>query len=204
MMPDTTFGERTEVIMANAIPDLPRLKSLWNNARACKDIDGAFAELGVYKGGSALLMYEAAEHKRAMHLFDTFTGIPSDDPFKDGHRMGEFGDTSVEYVREIVFNDANNVLVHKGVFPFSTENLNGMRYAMVHIDADLYDSTYAGISYFWPRLMRGGRLVFDDYGWLRCPGVKLAIDSYKAEHGVTSEAAYFVQEASFQITMIKL
>jgi O-methyltransferase len=204
MMLDSMFGERTMDIMDNAIPDLPRLAALWKNAKVCSTLDGAFAEFGVYKGGTALLMYEAAKRQKAIHLFDTFSGMPADDIYKKGHRKDDFNDTSVEYVRNSMFREANNVLIHRGFFPGTTEHLNGMRYSLVHIDADLYQSTKDGIAYFWPRLVQGGRLVFDDFGWDRCPGVEKAIVEFMRQEDFVGDMMHILSEAPYQKTIIKL
>ena len=186
-------------VQTHTLLDQPRLKTLYENAVICKRYLGAFAELGVYKGGAALLMHMAAPNV-ALHLFDTFSGMPEDDCIDSGHRAGDFHDTSAEAVREL-FNGSNNVLLHKGVFPESTERLCAMRYSLVHMDADIYQSTMAGIQYFWPRLVPGGRIVFDDYEWKNCPGVKRAITEFCAT--LSPNEVHLLQEAPLQMTMIK-
>jgi Macrocin-O-methyltransferase (TylF) len=65
------------------------------------------------------------------------------------------------------------VVFHVGFFPDTAPEV--AEFCFVHLDADLYQSTVAGIKYFYPRLVAGGMLVFDDYEWGRCPGVKKAI-----------------------------
>jgi hypothetical protein len=45
---------------------------------------------------------------------------------------------------------------------------------------DYYQSTQAGIEIFWPRLVSGGVMVFDDFGWQACPGVERAANEYFA------------------------
>lgn len=50
------------------------------------------------------------------------------------------------------------------------------RFACVHIDADTYESTLAAIDWFWPRMVSGGIMVFDDaMDFPNCPGVTRAI-----------------------------
>ncbi len=52
----------------------------------------------------------------AMRLFDTFEGIPNADPSVDMHHNGDFGDTSIEAVRELIKRD--RVSFHQGEIPW--------------------------------------------------------------------------------------
>src|SRR5262249_15543674 len=56
--------------------------------RETASLPGAMAELGVSRGGSAMLMIAAAPGK-TLHLFDTFKGLPAD-CLEGPHRAGEF------------------------------------------------------------------------------------------------------------------
>lgn len=118
---------------------------------------GAFAEVGVYKGGCAWhLAQVATEQGRELHLFDTFAGIP----FKgdeDHHKVGDFGDTSVEAVRAAV----PMAQFHVGVFP-DTLPANLPALAFVHCDVDQTESVRAVINHLWGRVVPGGVMAFDD------------------------------------------
>jgi len=37
------------------------------------------------------------------------------------------------------------------------------------------------LAFVWPRLSRGGMIVFDDYGNPMCPGARKAIDTFFAD-----------------------
>ena len=69
-----------------------------------------------------------------------------------------------------------NVVFHQGFFPDSKAGLYPeIKYSFVHLDADTYQSTKAGLEYFVPKMVAGGCVVLDDYDWGQCPGVKKAI-----------------------------
>lgn len=120
--------------------------------------DGAIVELGVYKGGSAYFFSKVAEG-RAILLFDTFTGIPFRDA-GDVFSVGDFGDTSAEAVQELI----PEAKIYKGVFPRTMpEDMPGISFA--HIDCDQGQSCRDAIKYFWPHVMRGGVMAFDDYNF---------------------------------------
>ncbi len=73
--------------MSERLPSLlgaEQLAALATLARATPP--GDFAEVGVYRGGSAQVLYEIAqEQNRTLHLFDTFTGTPFHNTELDYH-----------------------------------------------------------------------------------------------------------------------
>ena len=84
---------------------------------------GAFAEVGVYKGGSAKLICEAKGDK-TFHAFDTFEGLPpSCDSDRGVHRDNQYA-FSLEAVQEYL-QGYDNLHFHKGLFPKSAEGLGG-------------------------------------------------------------------------------
>lgn len=141
-------------------------------------IDGAMAELGVYKGGTAKLMADVAPLKK-LFLFDTFDGMPPEQLI-DKHKAGDFADTSVEEVSQFL-GERPNVDFRKGFFPETATGLEDEHFSFVHIDGDLYQSTLDSLIFFYPRMTPGGVIVFDDYEWPDCPGVKQAMDEYLAD-----------------------
>lgn len=146
-----------------------RLKVIRETAIKNCHLPGVMAELGVYRGGSAKVIAEACPEK-TLYLYDTFTGIPSDDEDKRGiHRAGDFA-TSLRAVQSLL--RGCRVRFRVGVFPHTAANVC---YSFVHIDGDTYQTTRDAIAFFWPRLVDGGCLIFDDYKFGNCPGVERAI-----------------------------
>jgi Macrocin-O-methyltransferase (TylF) len=54
------------------------------------------------------------------------------------------------------------------------------RYALLHLDCDLYAPTRAGLEFFYPKLVRGGFLIIHDYMSFYWDGVEKAIDEFFA------------------------
>ena len=100
-----------------------------------------------------------------------------------GHRKGDFKDTSLENVQTYLC-DKPNCLFFPGWLPESAGVLKEEKFCFVHLDLDLYQSTKAAIEIFWPRLVDGGVIVFDDWEWQRCPGVKKSIQEYFDDQGL--------------------
>lgn len=118
---------------------------------------GCFVEVGVYSGGTAWHLWQICAHQsRALHLFDTFAGMPFADP-DDHHQVGEF-EASLESVRKHI----PEATYHVGVFP-DTLPPDLSRIAFAHVDCDQRRSVAACIEHLWPRMIPGGVMWFDDY-----------------------------------------
>jgi Macrocin-O-methyltransferase (TylF) len=161
--------------------DLPRLYALILNIKQvlADNIIGEIAELGVYRGNSAaLLAHYARIYHRTVLLFDTFEGFDQRDLVGvDGFKLNEFGDTSLDQVRELVGD--KNVRFIQGRFPESIPpELHTSRLCLAHIDCDLYEPAKAGLEFFYPRLSPGGILIIHDYANPYWGGIKRAVDEY--------------------------
>lgn len=150
---------------------------------------GCFVEFGVYRGGSAWhLARLAGAQGRALHLFDTFAGIPERSVHDQQHAVGDFGDADLTTVRSLI----PSAIFHVGVFPATMTDIGPI--AFVHIDCDQYRSCLAAIEQFWPRLISGGLLLFDDYG--ATSGVTKAVDGVFADRiRFRHEKAYVAKDA---------
>lgn len=151
---------------------------LMETARAAPP--GPLVEVGVYRGGSAEnLMQVANEQGRDLYLFDTFTGIPYQDPDRDAHKVGDFGDTSLKMVQACL----PNAICIAGIFPGTLpDDLNGV--AIAHIDCDQYESVRSSAAALAPRMVSGGMMIFDDYDCL--DGARQAVDELFGDRVVIS------------------
>jgi O-methyltransferase len=154
-----------------------KLDILLEYLRMTSGVFGNVAELGVYKGGAARLMLNEAGPLKTLVLFDTFSGMPSQGPH-DIHKVGDFADTSLQAVKAL-FGREDKVEFFVG--DFEKIKLPDYAYSFVHLDADQYEVTKAGLEYFYPRVTREGYLVLDDYEWANCPGVKKAVEEFFAD-----------------------
>ena len=148
---------------------------------AC-NLQGDFAECGVYKGGTTFLIASVLEKRgqgKHLHLFDTFTGMP-DIAIKerDNQAPGDFADTSLENVKEYL-SDFSNIDFHPGIIPDTFKRVLNKQFSFAHIDVDLYPTTLECCKYFYERMTKGGILICDDYGFLGYrKAAKAAIDDF--------------------------
>ena len=156
---------------------------------ACKyvirnGIVGSFMECGVWKGGGLILMKAIIENfrsQRSVFGADSFRGlpIPSEDYPADagsvwhpgilregGH--GEWLVQGTEVVRES-FRRANvpmtDVYLIEGYFSELANKGDQLpnSIAVLHLDGDMYQSTYECLEELYPRVVIGGIVIEDDY-----------------------------------------
>ena len=77
-----------------------------------------------------------------------------------------------------MFSNDENVFIIDGKFPETSNIIENKEFSFVHVDVDVYRSVMDCCLLFYPRLKRGGILLFDDYGDYSCPGAKIAVDQY--------------------------
>jgi hypothetical protein len=150
-----------------------------------ENIEGDFAELGVWKGNSAaILAHFASQSARRLFLFDTFSGFDQRDlsGVDQGHGKA-FADTSVEFVSETVGHPEVTTYL-QGFFPDTiTEEVRERRFALAHIDCDLYQPMKSALDFFYPRMPKGAMLILHDYSSGTWDGATRAIDEFCAATG---------------------
>lgn len=153
------------------LPSLMSPQKLYDTAyhAAISPDGGCFVEIGVYKGGSAQVLYDVAERSgRKLHLFDTFTGIPVSCA-ADYVGAGEFKATEEDL--ENIKKQLPNAQLHIGFFPATVPETFEL-ISFIHFDGDQYH-TAKGIKCLWHRVIKGGIVFIDDYEGFS-PGLKTA------------------------------
>lgn len=164
--------------------------------------DGLIAEFGVYQGGTLELLAKMLPGK-AIFGIDSFQGLPEATEH-DFHSEGEFADVNhigiVGYFKMLY----PHVRILKGfspsVFAYFDEH---SRFSFVHLDVDMFSSVNDGLEFFWPKLMTGGCILVDDYGFTSTSGCKKAVDNFvqdnRFEKACEVENLYGVKTKQFLI-----
>jgi len=162
--------------------DKVRLFNFWFQVERLKkhNIQGDFAELGVYRGKTAQILH-TMDPDRTFHLFDTFEGFKSKDLVLEKGEAAtyteeHFSDTTLSKVKKL-FSEKAHIKFHPGHFPESTEGIEEKAYALVNMDVDLYNPTLEGLKYFYPRLSPGGVIIIHDYT-SKWEGLVKAVDEF--------------------------
>ena len=167
------------------------------------NIPGAVVECGVWRGGSmhaiARALDAAGAHDRDLYLFDTYEGMPAPGPRDrrtDGRPAAELLASSDKTSRVWAYASLEDVQEGFRQVPYPQEKLHfvkgpveqtipGMapeRIAILRLDTDWYESTAHELAHLYDRLIPGGVLLLDDYGWWQ--GSREAVDEFIARTGV--------------------
>jgi hypothetical protein len=161
---------------------LEALLGVWWRTRGTPGDD---IECGSYRGATALLMAwlsRANGLDRRTLMLDTFTGMPAPSVFDAARSAGEFqppaNQTEAICRQAEALGVAERIEIHAGLFAATFARMAGreLRFAFVHIDANIYSGTFDACAFTIPRSAPGGAVVFDDYNGVRDLGARLAID----------------------------
>ena len=161
------------------------------------DLEGEVAECGAFCGLSSFLfcnyirLFEPQFKGEGYHIFDSFQGLsePSEADAISSSEYGEPGTycqgvgafrSTLETIKATL-RDYPMISYHQGWIPQSLEGLAERQYKFVHLDLDLYEPIKGAIEYFYPRMVKGGAMVIDEYGFPRWPGAKKAVDEFCRE-----------------------
>jgi O-methyltransferase len=162
-------------------------------------LEGILIECGCWKGLSSYIICNYLRQSQpsfkgeGFRVVDSFAGLSEPTPFDaitdltvagkpqtSGQPAGAFAATLEEVKNTLA--DFPAITYFQGWIPPVLEMLPDAQYKFVHIDVDLYEPVHHSIVYFYPRLVNGGVIIFDDYGSLYWPGAKKAVDDYCTAH----------------------
>lgn len=182
---DSQFLDCYRQIEEATLVDIYRCHELWNLVEQTRKLkEGAIIEIGVWRGGTGALLAKRAHLcgiKEKIYLCDTFKGVVKTGFADPCYKDGEHSDASLEMVEELLKKmQVANVKVLSGVFPEETAHLiESQSFRLCHIDVDVYESAKGCVDWIWEKLVVGGVMVFDDYGFSRCGGVTSYVNELK-------------------------
>jgi len=170
---DQIFMDTYKKISDNTLVDIYRCYELWSLAKQLEEQDGDMIEIGVWRGGSGAVIGKAAiNSKGTLYLADTFTGVVKAGKDDTLYKGGEHNDTEEETVVSLLTGiGISNYRILKGIFPddFPLFETKGIK--LCHIDVDTFLSAADIMDFVWPKMLVGGIVVFDDYGFFGCEGI---------------------------------
>jgi predicted O-methyltransferase YrrM len=143
-------------------------------------IDGDILECGVFKGFSSWILLKTTTMQRSFYGVDTFAGLSAPSSFDGTHwKLGDLS-SPISETRSNLFEFENRVHLYEGEIPEVFEQLKKLerKFAMIHIDVDLFIPTKFSLEFGWDNLVPGGMLFCDDYGFSSCPGATKAVDDF--------------------------
>ncbi len=149
----------------------------WLVFQSAKLETGSLLEVGAWRGGTGTIIASRARQcglTDPVYICDTFRGVVKAGRHDPVYRGGEHMDTSQAEVERLLQKTigVDGVRVLPGVFPDeSGAELGNDRLRFCHIHVDVYNSARDVTDWIWGRLVMGGIVVYDDFGFQGCDGV---------------------------------
>jgi len=139
-----------------------------------QNIPGDFVECGTYKGGSAALLSRFLNSGRHLWLYDSFQGMPPTSA-KDGEDAANWIGKCVAEISDVkeilgyISAPLEQCHIKPGWFQETFQQPLPEQVALLHCDADWYESVILVLNTFYDRIPKGGCIVLDDFGyWEGC------------------------------------
>jgi len=185
--------------------DISRISKIlahWELFRMVHDVPGAIVECGVFKGASlarfaAFRQLLGNPFSKKIIGFDTFgkypdTSFTDDKPFRQRFVQGA-GEQSIstEQLMTVLEHkkcEQNVELVAGDIcdtVPGYVEQNSQLKISLLNLDTDIYEPAVTILEHLYPRIVKGGILIIDDYGTF--PGETKAVDEFlvKEKPGLT-------------------
>ena len=186
------------------------------------NLPGDIAEFGVYRGlglmtwANLLESYSIGNRTKIVFGFDNWKGFESFSKYdglkskKSGKIRGGFNPKKFkkELLSAINIFDKDRFVGWKPrirlvdgdvskTFKKFLKNNPGVRFSLVHFDMDLFKPTDSVLNLIYPRVVRGGVILFDEYGIHTWPGETKAVDNFlKKNKKITLECSSWTNTPS--------
>jgi O-methyltransferase len=178
---------------------------------------GDFVECGVWRGGSMMAVAKTLKRigdtTRKLYLYDTFAGMsqPTEKDIRfDGVSAQELIETKYKDAgawryaakREVTKNllstgyPESNLLLIEGKVEETIPQTMPTQICLLRLDTDWYESTKHELIHLYPKLVKNGILIIDDYGHWQ--GAKQATDEYFNQRSVKP----FLQRVGYDCRVI--
>ncbi len=165
---DKNFSVFFKTIKEYTLLDNPRAYTLWQCANNVRKINGMILDIGCLLGGSGFIMAKANKNGDT-HLFDSFEGFKKDDGL---HKKDIFNYSDIDFVKKNILRlKLKNTFVHKAYFPKKIKP-RIKKIKLCHIDVNTYKDTKNVFNFVKKKIIKGGFVIFDDFGIWGVDGIK--------------------------------
>jgi O-methyltransferase len=169
-----------------------RLHTLCWAAQEALSLPGDFMECGTFKGDFAWVVSQCvafASAGKTFYLYDSFEGFAKDDNTVD-QGYADFANPIYQElgIYESVlqrFKGNPKVRVTRGYLPEALDSTHPAQISFLHMDLNSPRAEVETLRKLWPRIVTGGFIVFDDYGWKVFAKQKEEEDRFAAEKGLS-------------------
>ena len=177
------------------------------------ELPGTIVESGLFKGISFIrfAMFRKMfgnNHSKKMIGFDVFDEFPESTFEGDQLYIDRFL-SEVGTRKSIDKDELMRILKEKGVdenlelvkgdicktIPKYIEKEPSLKISLLNLDPDIYEPSVTTLEYLWPRIVKGGVLILDDYG--KFTGETTAVDEYFSDKDIEIKKFPFCQYPSY-------
>ncbi len=103
---------------------------------------------------------------RKYYLFDTFRGL--DEKYASKEEVSGYVQSYAKDGHPFIvesFKDFPNVEIVRGAIPETLDRVDIKKVAYLSIDMNCVRPEMDALKFFWPKMVAGGIVILDDYGW---------------------------------------
>lgn len=133
-------------------------------------LEGDFVDFGGGFGLFASAIYDYLNFdslNKKYYLLDSFKGLDTETSsqveLSRNANYTKYGDWSTEIMEK--FKEYKNINIIKGFIPESLQQLNTDKICFASIDLNSVNPEESALEFTWNRLVKGGIIIFDDYGF---------------------------------------
>ncbi len=162
-------------------------------AKHAMHLEGDFVDCGVHTGifARAVVNYvDFSKYAKKYYLLDTFNGL--DEKYSTEEEM--IRNTAMGYDKEdpeLLFNQVQqtfreyNVKIIRGVVPKTLKDVDSNKICYLSLDMNCVEPEIQALEFFWDRMVSGGIIIFDDYGYANASNdQKIAHDKFAKSKNV--------------------
>lgn len=183
-------------------------------------LEGDFVECGVWRGGNILLYKLLSDFynlDKKIYAYDTFDGMTTPEDIDVDYKGNNAAEQMISQIKS---ENIQNIHAFSSIESVKTNiskytNLDRIKFikgpveetliieknlpskiSVLRLDTDWYKSTKIELKHLYPRLVKGGVLIIDDYGYF--VGARKAVDEYfgneKWLHVVDMTCRYLIKD----------
>lgn len=201
-----TYLELATAIINDGMLCAGRIANLTHHVLQCSALPGDMVEFGCHTGRTAALMAHIVP--KPLWLYDSFEGLPDrvtqDAGSLEHFKRGSLAVDETHVQRWFKKFKLREPRVYKSWFSRVHYSWLPDAICFAHLDGDMYTSIHDSIRLVYPRLVKGGVCLIDDYGWEGTGGVKLAADEYMADKPEKVKPLNTGNDGGFQGIIVKI
>lgn len=154
-------------------------------------LNGDFVECGVNTGMFARTIMHYIDFQnvsKKYYLLDTFSGL--DEEFSTPEEMNYSNNLGYQNQKNLfdhvssIFKPFENVTIIKGAIPKTLTQVDSQEISFLSIDMNCVYPEIEALEFFWDKIVKGGIVVLDDYGYPGHENQKKAHDEFAKKKNV--------------------